>query len=97
MRRNRMQEIASAPASARAHLTTLSLLYGISCLDKDAAFFLCASALDASDVAVLHADLKAHCRTLMANGGSALRLLCDGFGIPDHCLQAPIAFDWKKL
>ena len=37
------------------------------------------------------------CRELSEDGGLTLVKLCDGFGIPDHLLQAPIAFDWRLI
>ncbi len=34
---------------------------------------------------------------LSSNGGETLLRLCAGFGIPDHLIQAPIAFDWRCI
>ena len=37
------------------------------------------------------------CQELTVDGGKAIWTLCDGFGIPDELLFAPIAFDWKLI
>ena len=37
------------------------------------------------------------CNQLAANSGKLALLMCEGFGIPDHLLQAPIAFDWMQI
>ena len=31
------------------------------------------------------------------DGGAAAVELCQGFGIPEHLIQAPIATDWRKI
>lgn len=42
----------------------------------------------------LHAKANALCRELGAGNGRLALALCDGFGIPDHLLQARAAAGW---
>jgi len=92
------QAIATAPAASRAALEQLCALYGVTCLERDAAFFLAAGCITGADLALVKAEQRALCSSLVAGGKACAALaLCEGFGIPDHCLQAPIAFDWKKI
>ena len=37
------------------------------------------------------------CAQLAADAGKLALLMCEGFGIPDHLLQAPIAFNWQQI
>ena len=37
------------------------------------------------------------CSQLAADAGKLALLMCEGFGIPDHLLQAPIAFNWQQI
>ena len=37
------------------------------------------------------------CSELSEGGGVIAVKLTAGFGIPDHLLQAPIAFDWRLI
>jgi hypothetical protein len=57
----------------------------------------CQGALSGADVAALRNHVNAACRALAADGGRLAIRLCDGFGIPDHLLHAPIAFDWRTM
>lgn len=50
-----------------------------------------AGALSGEAMQGVRAKVNALCRELASNGGALARVLCDGFGIPDHLLQAPIA------
>jgi acyl-CoA oxidase len=46
----------------------------------------------------VHAKANALCRELGAGNGRLALALCDGFGIPDHLLQAPIAIgNWRTF
>ena len=92
-----LQALPTAPAEHQAALQQLCLLYGIACLDRGSAFWLASSTLSGQDVKVISDDMRAICRELVTGPNIAALTLCEGFGIPDHCLQAPIAFDWKKI
>lgn len=94
-RQSTLQGISNAPQEHRAALQTLCLLYGVSSVNRAADFYLSAGALPAGGLQGLRAAMLALCSRLMQDG--VLWELCNGFGIPDHCLQAPIAFDWRLL
>lgn len=56
-----------------------------------------AGALQAPQAAAVRLGVNKLCQDLSAEGGKAIWALCDGFGIPDELLFAPIAFDWKLI
>lgn len=58
-----------------------------------------AGALPPAAVPALRAKINDLCGQLAADGGRLALALCDGFGIPDHLLQAPIAFPngWRNM
>ena len=59
---------------------------------------LLAGALSGEAVKVLQSRVNELCRKLGAGGGRLALALCDGFGIPDHLIQAPIAIgDWRTF
>ena len=58
---------------------------------------LCAGALQADQAAAVRRAVNQLCQELTTDGGKAIWALCDGFGIPDELLFAPIAFDWKLI
>lgn len=92
-----MQAIGSAPQEHQPALRALCQLHGLSAIDRSAAFYLASSALPPQAVQQLRAAMLALCKALVADGGRPVLALCDAFGIPDHCLQAPIAFDWRAI
>lgn len=47
--------------------------------------------------AVVRQHVNKMCSQLAVDSGKLALLLCEGFGIPDHLLQAPIAFDWMQI
>ena len=81
----------------RRKLQLLCALYGLSRLESSIGFYLAAGALDASDVKALRAHINQACTVLGANQGALALRLCEGFGIPDHLLAAPIARDWRYI
>lgn len=50
-----------------------------------------------SHATAVRAQINRLCGQLSANSGKLALQLCEGFGIPDHLLQAPIAFDWQQI
>jgi acyl-CoA oxidase len=92
-----MQAIPSAPSASQEHLRTLAQLHGVSSIEQEAAFFYSSGALPLGSQPRLREAQLQLCSQLASGGGAALLELCDGFGIPDHCIQAPIAFDWHHL
>jgi acyl-CoA oxidase len=79
----------------RSSLRTLAMPHGVTSVARASDFYVGAGALPAGSTRGLRAARLQLCSQLMAEG--VLRRLCDGFGIPDHCLQAPIAFNWREL
>lgn len=95
---NLVDKAAAAPSpDVAAALAVMALLYGLTRVEKDAAFFLSSGALGRQDGQALRSRVNALCAALSANSGKQLLQLCDGFGMPDHALwYAPVAFDWRK-
>lgn len=57
-------------------------------------------ALAPATIKAVHASVNGLCRQLGADRGRLALALCDGFGIPDHLLQAPVAVsggDWRQF
>mmetsp|Transcript_16598 Transcript_16598/g.41454 ORF Transcript_16598/g.41454 Transcript_16598/m.41454 type:complete len:641 (-) Transcript_16598:685-2607(-) len=94
---NFAQDVAKAEPTLRPVLGLLASVYGMSRLEKDAAFFLGAQLMSAADKANLRDRLHAAYAVLSADSGALALKLCESFGIPDHILQAPIAFNWRAF
>ncbi|KAK9843434.1 hypothetical protein WJX81_002331 [Elliptochloris bilobata] len=92
-----VEELAAAPAAAGPALTALARLYGLVRLERDLGFFLAAGALTSAQAPLLRSEVNGLCAALMAGDGRPALALCAAFGIPDHCLAAPIAFDWRAI
>ncbi len=52
---------------------------------------------DGGHAAAVRSAVNAACAVLSSDSGWAALRLAESFGIPDHCLQAPIAFDWRQI
>jgi acyl-CoA oxidase len=92
-----LQEAQAAPAAAKAGLLAMAQLYGATRVERNLASYLAAGVLTGADVAALRAAVNKACRQLGGNGARAALVLCDAFGIPDHLLAAPIAFNWRTI
>ncbi len=86
-----------APRDAKPALTLLATLYGLTRVERALAFYLASGAASGAAAAAVRAAVNAACAALSADGGWAALRLAEGFGIPDHCLEAPIAFDWRQI
>lgn len=53
--------------------------------------------LAGAHAAVVRQQVNKLCGQLAADAGKLALLFCEGFGVPDHLLQAPIAFDWQQI
>lgn len=91
------QAVANAPPGVKSALSIVTDLYAASRVERDLAFFLSAGAVSREDVPRLRAHVNGLCALLAADRAYLALKLCEGFGIPDHLLQAPIAFDWRKV
>ncbi len=47
--------------------------------------------------AAVRLQINKLCSQLSADAGKLALLMCEGFGVPDHLLQAPIAFNWQQI
>lgn len=90
-------EVERAPEALRGALGLLCSLYGLCRVEKGLETYFATGALPASAAAALRRQILALCAQLNADGGRLALALCDGFGIPDHLLQAPIAHGWRNL
>jgi acyl-CoA oxidase len=93
-----VEEVAAAPAALRPALSRLCLLYGLSRVESGMESYLAGGALPGAAARALRGKVNALCAALAADGGREARALCDGFGVPDHLLQAPIALaGWRTI
>ena len=93
-----LDEVETAPGAWRSTLSTLALLYGLTRVESDLSCYLAGGALPGNAVGPLRRKINALCAELSRDGAKQALALCDGFGIPDHLLQAPIALrDWRSM
>jgi acyl-CoA oxidase len=93
-----LQEAQAAPAAAaKAGLRAMALLFGATRVERSLASYLAAGVLNGADAAALRAAVNKACRQLGGNGARPALVLCEAFGIPDHLLAAPIAFNWRRM
>eukprot|EP00887_Chlorella_sp_A99_P007225 scaffold2.g7225.t1 len=92
-------EAERAPAGLRPALALLARLYGLARVEAGLACYLGAGALPgAGGAAAVRSQVNELCRALGADGGALALALCDGFGLPEHVLQAPVAVgDWRRF
>ena len=72
-------------------------LYGLSRLEHSADFYLAAGALSGGHMKAIRSLVNQACAALAANRGALALRLCEGFGIPEHLIAAPIARDWRSI
>ena len=92
-----MDELQRAPASARPALQVLARLYGLTRVERSMAVLLANRALAPEAAPAVRHAVNADCAALSASGGRPALQLCESFGIPDHLLLAPIAFNWMSI
>ncbi len=78
-------------------LQLLCSLYGLTRLERNSGFYLGAGALDSRTISSVREHVNAACALLSAKKGALALRLCDGFGVPDHLIAAPIAQDWRRI
>ena len=84
--------IRTSDDSLAAPLSEVLTLYGIHCIEKDLGFFLSTGILTPAQGRQVVAVSRQYC-TIIASQAIGL---VDAFGLPDHCVTAPIAADWVK-
>ena len=81
--------IARAPDDEiRRALTAMRELFGLSAIERDRGWFLENGVLEGNKAKAIRQIVNA----LTAESAEMAECLVDGFGIPDACLGAPIAF-----
>jgi hypothetical protein len=85
------QFASRADASMVCALELLARLYGMSCIQKDSAFFLASGVLNAVDIDALRASTLETFDALTAQGGKLALKLCEGFGLPEALIATPIS------
>lgn len=96
-----LEAASSCPPDARPAMRALAAAHGLARAERASGFLVAAGALGSDGRAGLSA-LRAAANsvyTLLTTGGKAspaLKLV-DGWGVPDHLIGAPIAFDWRKI
>jgi acyl-CoA oxidase len=86
-----LRELSSSPAAWKKSLEHLCLLYGLSAVESNMATYLEYGVFGSKAPSSVQKQLKSLCEYFAATDASVALSLCDGFGIPDHLLQAPIA------
>lgn len=94
---NMLQAVGSAPQALQPSLTALAQLYGASKVETNLAFFLAQGVMGKAEAEASRAAVNGLCRLLSADDGRVALQLCDGFGIPDHLIAAPIAGNWRQM
>jgi acyl-CoA oxidase len=96
-----LEEAEQAPARLRPALEKLCLLYGLIRIEKGMIAYLAGGVVHGEGgVGGVREAVNGVCRELVMGGGGEGKVvvaICDGFGIPDHLLQAPIAFGWEEF
>jgi acyl-CoA oxidase len=92
-----LQETAAAPPAASHGLAAMAALFGATRVEKRLAGYLSSGLLTGPDAAALRGAVNRACRQLGGGGAAPALRLCAGFGIPDHLLAVPIAFDWRTM
>eukprot|EP00798_Chlamydomonas_sp_ICE-L_P021822 gene21822-28848_t len=92
---NFVQEIERADLSLRPALRLLAQVYGMTRVEKNEASYLSGGALTPIDFDGLRVAITSAYRALIADGGRPALSLCDGFGIKEELLTAPVAHDWR--
>ena len=92
---------SACPPDARPAMAALASAHGLARAERAGAVLVAAGALGpdgAAGLAQLRAAANAVYHALTAGGKASPALkLVDGWGIPDHLIGAPIAFDWRKI
>jgi len=100
-----------APEPLRPALLAAALLFGATRAERALDHHLAAGSVAAGGVAAggagggggaaaLRAAVNGQLRELGGGGGAGVApalALVNGFGVPDHLLAAPIAFDWRQI
>lgn len=92
-----LQEVAAAPAAAKPGLAAMAQLFGATRVERHLAHYLEAGVLTGADAAALRGSVNRACKQLGGGGAAPALALCQAFGIPDHLLAAPIAFNWRTI
>eukprot|EP00179_Madagascaria_erythrocladioides_P024190 CAMPEP_0198335816 /NCGR_PEP_ID=MMETSP1450-20131203/20562_1 /TAXON_ID=753684 ORGANISM="Madagascaria erythrocladiodes, Strain CCMP3234" /NCGR_SAMPLE_ID=MMETSP1450 /ASSEMBLY_ACC=CAM_ASM_001115 /LENGTH=623 /DNA_ID=CAMNT_0044040505 /DNA_START=93 /DNA_END=1964 /DNA_ORIENTATION=- len=87
------QRAQEADPGLQPVLVELCMLYGLGRLEKDSAFFLSTGSVSPKQAIAIHDRCNELCRSLGQDRGALLLQLCDGFGIPEQFITAPIARD----
>lgn len=91
-----LEELNGASPSLKPVLGLLCRLYGLSRVEAGFQEYLAGGVADAGTIALVREQVHTACKELL-NGNLILSVL-NGFGIPDHLIQAPIATSgWRHL
>ena len=91
-------ELETAPDELRYDLERLCVLYGLSRVEAGLTTYLQYGVLPGKAVGLIRKQINHLCNYFASTDAKTARILCDGFGIPDHLLQAPIAVDnWHRI
>ena len=86
-----------APPEARGLLDKMVLLFGASKVEKKIGFYMGCGLMSHDEGNAITEMVDNLCEDLCKNDARDALDLCSAFGIPDHLIQAPIAFDWRKM
>lgn len=92
------EELETAPEELKYDLERLCVLYGLSRVEAGLTTYLQYGVLPGKAVGLIRKQINHLCNYFASSDAKIARVFCDGFGIPDHLLQAPIAVDnWHRI
>eukprot|EP01025_Chloroclados_australasicus_P006951 TRINITY_DN12201_c0_g1_i2.p1 TRINITY_DN12201_c0_g1~~TRINITY_DN12201_c0_g1_i2.p1 ORF type:complete len:635 (+),score=72.29 TRINITY_DN12201_c0_g1_i2:57-1907(+) len=92
-----LDKVNKSPDSIKDALSLVCELYGLLRVEEAAAFYLGEGILLKGDLNVIRNRIHYIFGLMWMNDAKLAKQLCDGFGLPDHLVQAPIAFDWRAI
>eukprot|EP01023_Acetabularia_acetabulum_P007532 TRINITY_DN1327_c1_g2_i2.p1 TRINITY_DN1327_c1_g2~~TRINITY_DN1327_c1_g2_i2.p1 ORF type:complete len:625 (+),score=114.18 TRINITY_DN1327_c1_g2_i2:63-1937(+) len=92
-----LEKVESAPQSVKDSLDLVCELYGLLRVEAAAAFYLGEGLLLKGDLNFVRNRIHQIFGLMWQNNAELAKKLCDGFGLPDHLVQAPIAFNWRTI
>ncbi|KAJ8907785.1 hypothetical protein NDN08_007889 [Rhodosorus marinus] len=94
---NFFKEVQRAPPALRDTLQELAVLFALEKMERNAVFYVCDGVIDADGLENLRRRVNDQCNVVSGADGERLNILCEGFGIPEHLITAPIAKGWREF
>eukprot|EP01026_Neomeris_dumetosa_P054730 TRINITY_DN49356_c0_g1_i17.p1 TRINITY_DN49356_c0_g1~~TRINITY_DN49356_c0_g1_i17.p1 ORF type:complete len:638 (-),score=92.85 TRINITY_DN49356_c0_g1_i17:496-2340(-) len=92
-----VEAVNGAPQSVKESLRMVCELYGLLRIEAASAFYLGEGLLLKGDLNAIRHRIHQIFGLMWSNDAKLAKQLCDGFGLPDHLVEAPIAFNWREI